>query len=186
MMRIESLRHVGGYNATMIAGEEADLCVRLRERGWKILRVDAEMTLHDAAMTRYGQWWARSVRTGHAYAEGMALHGRGRDRHNVRRVVSALAWGFGSPAVLVVSALATTWEPWSASAIPLLLGSYAVLWMRIYQNRRHRGDRRSDAAVYSIFCMAGKTAEGLGIVKYWMHRLRGRRATLIEYKTGPA
>jgi GT2 family glycosyltransferase len=57
LMRVAPVRQVGGYNPDIIAGEEPELCLRLRQRGWKILRVDAEMTLHDAAMTRFGQWW---------------------------------------------------------------------------------------------------------------------------------
>jgi hypothetical protein len=35
--------------AAQSAGEEPELCVRLRRRGWRILRLDAEMTRHDAA-----------------------------------------------------------------------------------------------------------------------------------------
>ncbi len=77
MMRVNALRTVGGFHPSMIAGEEAELCVRLRQRGYKVLRLDDEMTLHDAAMHHFDQWWTRAVRSGHAYAEGMALHGRG-------------------------------------------------------------------------------------------------------------
>jgi GT2 family glycosyltransferase len=69
MFRIGPLREAGGYKADLIAGEEPELCVRLRAAGWKVVRLDAEMTLHDAAMTRFGQWWKRNVRNGHAYAE---------------------------------------------------------------------------------------------------------------------
>ena len=42
-----------GFNATLIAGEEPELCLRLRQKGWEIWRLDAEMTLHDAAMTKF-------------------------------------------------------------------------------------------------------------------------------------
>jgi hypothetical protein len=59
----------------VIAGEEPEMCVRLREKGWTIHRIDAEMTLHDAAITRFSQWWKRSLRSGHAYAQGYFLHG---------------------------------------------------------------------------------------------------------------
>jgi glycosyltransferase involved in cell wall biosynthesis len=57
LMRVTALDQVGGYNPDIIAGEEPDLCFRLRERGWEIWRIDGDMTLHDAAMTRFGQWW---------------------------------------------------------------------------------------------------------------------------------
>ena len=81
MVRASAFRRAGGYDPTIIAGEEPELCLRLRRDGWKVLRLDAEMTGHDMAMTRFAQWWRRSVRAGHAYAEGAARHGRGPERH---------------------------------------------------------------------------------------------------------
>lgn len=75
MMRAHAFTSVNGYRDAMIAGEEPELCVRLRQKGWSIHRLDHEMTLHDAAITRFGQWWKRSMRAGHAYAEGAWLHG---------------------------------------------------------------------------------------------------------------
>ena len=56
---MRGLYGVGGFNPAVIAGEEPELCVRLRQAGWKIHRLDAEMTLHDAAMTSWRQWWKR-------------------------------------------------------------------------------------------------------------------------------
>src|SRR5262249_30270274 len=39
MMRVPALRQVGGYRASLIAGEEPELCTRLRGAGWKVLRL---------------------------------------------------------------------------------------------------------------------------------------------------
>ena len=64
MIRVPAFVEVGGYDPTVIAGEEPEMCVRLRAAGWTVQRIDAEMTLHDAAMTRFSQWWKRSVRSG--------------------------------------------------------------------------------------------------------------------------
>jgi len=83
LIRMAALDAVGGYDPALIAGEEPEMCVRLRARGWRIRRLDAEMTLHDAAMTRFGQFWQRMRRSGHAYAEGAALHGAPPERHCV-------------------------------------------------------------------------------------------------------
>ncbi|MCP2732664.1 hypothetical protein NJ959_29980, partial [Symplocastrum sp. BBK-W-15] len=60
----------------MICGEEPEMCIRLRQLGWKICRIDADMTLHDAAMMKFSQWWKRSIRSGWAIAEGVAIHGK--------------------------------------------------------------------------------------------------------------
>ena len=36
MMRASAIREVGGYDPTLIAGEEPEMCYRLRHRGWRI------------------------------------------------------------------------------------------------------------------------------------------------------
>lgn len=57
MMRLDALKSIGGFRSELIAGEEPELCVRLRKAGWKIYRLQDNMAWHDAAMTRFGQWW---------------------------------------------------------------------------------------------------------------------------------
>src|SRR6476661_3641199 len=98
MMRAEAFRQVGGYNPAVIAGEEPEMCVRLRAKGWKIARLDAEMTSHDADMTRFGQFWKRMVRGGHAYAEGAWMYGRPPERHWVKETRGIVVWGIAIPA----------------------------------------------------------------------------------------
>jgi hypothetical protein len=43
---VEAFQQAAGFNDALIAGEEPELCVRLRQKDWKIFRLDAEMTLH--------------------------------------------------------------------------------------------------------------------------------------------
>src|SRR5438477_4772598 len=93
LVRVKAFREVNGYDSTVIAGEEPEMCVRLRAAGWEIWRINAEMTLHDAAMARFSQWWKRTVRSGHAFAEGFALHGAPPERHNTKQVRSIWIWG---------------------------------------------------------------------------------------------
>ena len=73
LMRIKALQAVNGYRESLIAGEEPELCVRLRKLGWKIWRINADMTKHDANITQFKQWWKRSVRAGYAFAEGATI-----------------------------------------------------------------------------------------------------------------
>ena len=40
MVRVEAFRQVGGYNSELIAGEDPDLAVRIRQHGWIILRIE--------------------------------------------------------------------------------------------------------------------------------------------------
>jgi GT2 family glycosyltransferase len=176
LMRIAPLVEAGGYDAKLIAGEEPELCLRLRQRGHRILRIDAEMTLHDANITRFAQWWNRTVRSGHAYAEGFMLHRREPGRFCAKEVRSNFACGAFLPLV-ALGAL-----PFSAAVAGLALGAYAVLAARVFMNARHRGLSHRDARLFALFVTIGKVPCALGQLRYLRNRLRGQRSTLIEYK----
>jgi GT2 family glycosyltransferase len=176
MMRAAALSAVGGFRESLIAGEEPELCFRLRQSGCKVLRLDEDMTLHDAAMSQFGQWWRRTMRAGHAYAEGYALHGNSPERYNAHPVGSAFVWGGAIPVLTIILALA--WTPWWL----LLLLAYPALAWRIWRFCRSRGDPPREACLYAEFCLLGKFAELTGAVRYWTGRLRNRNPELIEYK----
>jgi len=167
LMRRAAFEEVGGFDPRLIAGEEPELCVRLRQAGWLIWRLDAEMTRHDAALHRFGQWWRRSRRAGHAYAEGAALHGAPPERHNVAQTRRALIWGLGVPAAAILGALLH----------PLLL-SILLLWpLQIARLALRDGD-----PVRATFLTLGKIPEALGVLEYRLRHLTGRDGRLIEYK----
>ncbi|MEM9373611.1 MAG: glycosyltransferase family 2 protein [Planctomycetota bacterium] len=177
LFRLTAFREVGGYRATLIAGEEPELCQRLRRAGWCVYRADAEMTLHDAAMFRFSQFWNRAKRAGHAYAEGAALHGRGPDRHGVRGTRSAVLWG----GVLPLAGLAAAWWTYGLS-IGLVIVLSAAQAVRITIGQRRRGRSASDARLLGLFTMLAKPAQASGVLLYWRRRLTGQTSTLIEYK----
>lgn len=179
MMRVSAFRQVGGFDGSVIAGEEPELCVRLRKAGFKIRRIDAEMTLHDAAMTRFSQWWKRMVRGGHAYAQGAAMHGAPPEQHWVRERRRIIVWGI----LLPLLSVALAWPTRGLSL--LLLGGYAVLWCRVLGHARGRGLSPSVAHRYANHMLIGKFAEAVGLITYYKSRLLGRRTKLIEYKSPP-
>lgn len=173
LIRVDALRSVGGYRTNLIAGEEPELCVRLRARGWRIWRLDHEMTLHDADMLRFAQWWSRSKRTGFAFAEGAALHGAPPERHWVRESRSGLLWGLALPLLIAAMSMAAT--PW---ALGLML-VYPLQVLRLYWRARRLVPR---PGWYAASLVLGKVPESLGQLKYFLSRARGQRAALIEYK----
>jgi GT2 family glycosyltransferase len=109
LVRVEAVLSVGGYDASLIAGEDDDFCHRLRRHGWTIVRLPNEMTMHDVAMTTWQQWWQRSRRTGHALAEVWKRHGD-EDPSLGRRLLSNVFW-----------------------ALPPLWLLWPVLWWRVYR-----------------------------------------------------
>lgn len=176
LMRVAAMKQVGGYNPTVIAGEDRELCVRLQEAGWKVLRIDAEMTLHDAAMEKFSQWWKRSQRTGHCLAQGAHLHGKGTHRHRVRASRSVWIWGLLFPATIL--GLAGPTKAWSL--LGLLL--YALQAIRIYRHCSTRGWTRRESRLYALFCMLGKFPELVGMLQFHYRRILGRPFHVIEYK----
>lgn len=168
LMRTDAFAAVGGFNPTLIAGEEPELCVRLRRAGWQVWRLDAEMTRHDAAITRFGQWWRRSRRAGHAFAEGAALHGAPPERHNVTQTRRALIWGAVLPLLAMLGAVLI--HP----VFLLLLLAYPAQALRLWW-------RDGDGA-RAGFLVLGRIPEALGVIEYWLKRLTGRGGRLIEYK----
>jgi GT2 family glycosyltransferase len=177
MMRVDALREVGGFRAGLIAGEEPELCARLRGAGWKIRRIDGDMVWHDAAMTRFGQWWKRSVRTGHAFAEVANLHRDGPVPLWVRECRSNWFWGLLLPAFVLIAA------PFTAGLSLLLLLLYVALGIRIFLRWQRAGRSEVDAAWYALLCVLGKFAHALGQMRYLTNRFLSRPSTLIEYKT---
>ena len=177
MMRVEAVCKVGGYNPTIIAAEDDEVCLRIRRDGWKVVRIDAEMTLHDMAMTSFQQWWRRSTRTGHAYAEGSAMYGRTHERHFVRQTRSTIFWGILIP--LIAFGLA-----WPTKGISLvLLAGYVFLHRRTCRYYAvQRGWPLEDARLYARWIVLGKFPQALGVIRYWLGRLSGRRSPVIEYR----
>lgn len=140
MFRCSAFHDEKGFREDLIAGEEPDLCFRMRRSGWSIFKIDTPMALHDAAMTTIGQWWARGKRSGHAAAETLSIRGAG-DKEALRAVASNLFW-----------ALPPAWLLWpfqwlrlrrrlgSAYATHILFGKFPHLQGQIgYWLRRARG-----------------------------------------------
>jgi GT2 family glycosyltransferase len=174
--RAAAVAGVGGYDPTVIAAEDDEVCLRLRRAGWRIERIDAEMATHDAAMTRARQWWKRAVRCGFAYADGAALHGRGPERHFVRERRRAAVWGLAVP--FTAAALAF---PTAGASLALLL-LYPLQLAHTYRGLRKRVPHRGHALAYATSCVLAKFPQAVGLVKFYLTRARGVPARIIEHK----
>lgn len=166
LMRHQAVSAVNGYREDLIAGEEPELCLRLRARGWTIWRIDAEMTWHDAAITRFGQWWKRVERAGHAFAEGAARFSTPQAPHWQAEVRRIWIWGLGIPLVALFGALL---HP----AALLLLLAYPLQVLRLKA-------RLGWSAAF--FNTLGKFPEAVGALRFYARKVAKAETRLIEYK----
>ncbi|MBN9507141.1 MAG: glycosyltransferase [Altererythrobacter sp.] len=169
MFRCSAYLAAGGFDPAMIAGEEPELCARLRASGWAIMRLDAPMTIHDAAMTRFSQWWRRAVRSGIGYAQAWLATGNSPGgRLYSRQLTRAILWAGLLP--LAAFVLAIAWHP-----------LWLALWPAAALTQFLRNGRR-DGWFAARLAVAGKYAELIGIVRFAVRRLRGRTGGTVMYK----
>ncbi|WP_160756197.1 glycosyltransferase [Allopontixanthobacter sediminis] len=179
MHRVEAFLSVGGFNETLIAGEEPDLCLRLKARGWSVWRIDAEMGTHDAAILRFDQWWRRSVRAGFAYTEHLWRHRGGSLAAWKRQTARFLFWGLIWPTFMVTAPILFFGMGWPLSGTMYLLIPYVMQFLRIW----HRGRAPQSPAIrLAALAVIGKFAEALGALKFGTTLLLNRRSKIIEYK----
>lgn len=165
MVRVRGFTQVGGFDPQVAWGDDPELCLRLRERGWKIVRIDAEMTRHDAELLYWHQWWRRATLAGQAYAQVTWMHGRQPEHYWVRESASIGFWG------LVLPVLALAFAPKSrAYSLWLLLG-YPLLAARIFLHTRRRNVSDERALLYALFTVIGKFANLQGALQFLKHKL---------------
>jgi glycosyltransferase involved in cell wall biosynthesis len=172
LARVAALESANGFLPSLIAGEEPELCVRLRESGWKIWRLNFEMTLHDAAITRFGQWWARGIRTGHAYIEVYWMHRASSCGIYLKETVRAVVWGGLIPLFLILGVV----------VYPLAAAGIVVYPVQVARIALRRGLFAPHSWRFAAFTVISKFAEFFGVLKFVWSCLRGRTVELIEYK----
>ncbi|MBL4697441.1 MAG: glycosyltransferase family 2 protein [Phycisphaerales bacterium] len=176
---LKAFHEVGGYNPSVIAGEEPELCVRIRSKGYTVHRLDHEMVLHDASMTKFSQYWKRAKRAGHAYAQGADMHGAPPERHCVKQTRSAIIWGLLFPFLAFLFA----WSTLGLSILAYFLLVCVQGW-RIRAGQIKMGRSKQHAALLSRYIMIAKYAQASGVMLYWYRKIMKKQATLIEYKVG--
>lgn len=185
MFRVSALRQVNFYNSKMIAGEDSEMSMRLRKCGWRLRRIDVEMTLHDASLSRFGQWWTRTRRSGHGYGEMAALHPDARHPNWPRTVRSIMVWGGFMPAALLLTLVAAaTISPYWWFAAGLILLQWPLRMVQLAIRERRRGLSVRIASASGFFLIFGKIPQLQGLLGYYRDRFLGRASHLIEYKEG--
>lgn len=174
LYRVSAYRKVGGFNPRLIAGEEPELCSRLRGDKWRIRRLDHEMTIHDAGMTRLSQWWQRAVRSGLGYAQAWQGTRNSSEPLYRREIVRAVGWTVGPVALAALGAV-TLWPEFVLFAPSL----YLIQIVRL-------AGRFGIGSVFSwqraCLLVLGKVAETMGVLRFIRRSLRGSLGGTIFYK----
>lgn len=172
LVRADAFRAVDGYDPTIIAAEDDEFCIRLRKGGWILHRLPVEMTRHDAAMTRFGQWWRRAERTGHGFAQVGHLHPEYFTRERRRVLIYALVL----PLVMLASVAIAWWLPL------ILLGVYELSYIRTVQGLLRDGLPTSEAFRHAILLTLSKFPNLIGMARFHLRRLTRAPMRIIEYK----
>jgi GT2 family glycosyltransferase len=172
MVRATAWTAIGGMDPTVIAAEDDEFCTRLHKAGWGLERIPTDMTAHDAAMTRFGQWWARAVRTGHGFAQVGHLHPDYFQRERQR----VLLFGLILPVLFVLGLI-------TAPLLSLLvLALYGVSHLRSLRGLQNDGFAPSQAQPLALLLTVSKFPNLIGMATFQLRHLRGKQMHIIEYK----
>ncbi len=172
LIRASLFNEVKGFNPSIIAGEEPELCFRIRGQKKKIYRINAEMTLHDANIMHFSQWWKRNVRSGYAYALGAYMYGLTPEHYCIRECVGICLWAMIIPiATLVLSTFSLYYL--------IFFVTYPLQVIRIGFKSKLKSNIKWK---FSVFIMLGKFPEIQGCMKFILTKILRQKGAIIEYK----
>lgn len=167
LVRFEAFRNIQGFKDNQIAHEEPEFCSRLRSAGWKVWRIDQEMTIHDAATFRFSEFYRRSRRAGMGMVQAILRKNALADRASIAIIRRAVFWAVLLPLAIAGSALVD----WTFSL--LILSIYLIQWLRIFA-KEYLGGKFSprEAAQVAALSIAGKFAETDGALRSILGHIR--------------
>ena len=172
MVRSEAFLKVGGFDETVIAAEDDEFCTRVRKAGWVIRRLPINMTLHDANMTRFSEWWKRAVRSGHGFAQVGSIHPEYFTTERNRVLVFA--------AILpLLAVLLSIIFPYGLIVVAAI---YLRSYIRSVQGLKREGLLAKEAWHHGLFLVLSKFPNLLGMGIFYWRNLRGHKMNIIEYK----
>jgi cellulose synthase/poly-beta-1,6-N-acetylglucosamine synthase-like glycosyltransferase len=181
LFRRRVLERTGGFDEALVAGEEPELCRRIAALGHTILHVDRPMTGHDLNITQFQQYWKRSTRAGHAFAE-VSERFKGSPQpfwtaesmRNRNRAITLTI-------LLCAGVTLSLWlkDPWP---IVLVCAIFLLLGLRSAWKARWKTDDWVALLLYGFHSHIQQIPIYIGQLQYRWNRRRGKRSVLFEYK----
>ena len=176
LIRKTAFDSVDGFNPAVVAGEEPDLCYRLRKNNWKVYRIEHDMTFHDANMTKFSQWCKRSIRAGHAYLQGYVLHSADKTGYNRKAVLKDWIWGLVFPATVVLLGLILH---------PLFFFLFIITVVRLLRIAAKINSKLNKAwhsLIYGAFIILSNFTQLYGQCIFILRSLAKKSPQIIEHK----
>ncbi len=185
LMRRAVLQQVQGFDDQLIAGEEPEMCRRIRAAGHRIVHVNVPMALHDLAITTWSAYWRRAFRSGYAYAEVSARFRGSPDPLWLRESRRNLVHGgvlLAAPLLLglIWALLPALWASGLSISGALLV---LLLLGRTARRCAWKSSDRVSCWMYAVHSHLQQIPILLGQLAQKRDARRGRLRQLIEYKT---
>jgi len=169
MIRRSVYETVGGFNTRLLTGEEAELCSRVRNIKFRVVRLNEKMAYHDANIVDFKDWWTRAVWGGFGDALQYDVLG-GKVSPRLRREVrSIIIWTLCAPFMAAIGFFGTIFSRWFMVLPAFCLGCYGALFAKVVFDRLRKHDEVRNAMLYALFCVIGKFPYALGFLKYKMN-----------------
>lgn len=167
LWRFNAVMGAGLFDEALHAGEEPELCHRLRRGGFRIWRLSARMGTHDANLIGFGSWARRMFRSGFSFAQ-LVSHGDGDIEPTWRReLIRIMFWAVLVPMIAMGGLL--TGIPWVVFAS---FAAWAFLVGRMALRSWQAGHSLSWAAKSSALNVVGKFWQAGGALQYHLDRYR--------------
>ena len=176
LVRRSVLESTGGYNETLVGGEDPELSRRICEKNWRIVQLDEPMTTHDMNMHTIRDYWKRSFRTGYGYAAVVSIRAAKGDcfwRPELRRIVFR---GCAGPLLIAIGLLGATFL--SLGFLVAALAGLALIFSprlrSVTSLRKEKALEVRDARIYAWHCSFHVIPGFLGALRFWIGSIFNR------------
>ncbi len=193
LIRRSALKKTDGYNEILTGGEDPELSRRIIRAGWRIIRLDAPMTMHDLAMSTLNQYLRRAYRSGYGFAAVRNLENQANSsfwKYEFQKIVIKTGCFFCFTIFAILLFLSGKSETMKIMAFLLLIPGITMLLtprlFKIEKFMRENNLNRTDAKKYAWHCSLVVIPQLAGIIRFYTGQffnkpLRNKRSTL---KTG--